>query len=197
MTRIGLTIVVAWLGAWLAGSGTFAAPQDTARRSVRLQTDPDSGPPEEGGRSDRVAGAAGSQAGGSGGVARHVWTGRAFSVGAVSPDGRLFSVGDAQGHLRVHDMASGSERVLSGGDAGVPSGLTEGSAFSRDGTQVAYARFRDEDRRYELWAANVTSEANPRLLFANENQVAPWMSPTDWSADGKTLAVLLLLHPAA
>jgi len=196
MTRIGSTLVIAWLGAWLAGSGMFAAPQDTAGRSVRLQPDLDSGPPE-GGRYDRVADAAGSQADGSGNVARHVWTGRAHSVGAVSPDGRHFSVGDAEGHLRVHDMASGSERVLSGGDAGVPSGFTEDSAFSRDGTQVAYARLRDEDKRYELWAANVIGDANPRLLFANENQVAPWMSPTDWSADGKTLAVLLLLHPAA
>ena len=132
-------------------------------------------------------------------VARQVWTAPPGGdiYGTVSRDGRLIPYvnWDESGNLFVHDLATGSDRRItntaSDAQAGVSGDYAEESTFSRDGKQLAYSWFKGKDRRYELRVVPLqgTAVPAPRLLFDNED--VGWISPDDWSPDGKWLAVRL------
>ena len=132
-------------------------------------------------------------------VARQVWTAppKGDIYGTVSRDGRLIPYvnWDESGNLFVHDLATGSDRRItntaSDGQAGVAGDYAEESTFSRDGKQLAYSWFKGKDHRYELRVVPLqgTAVPAPRQLFDSED--VGWISPDDWSPDGKWLAVRL------
>jgi len=124
---------------------------------------------------------------------RQVWTGpKVDHEGRVSPDGRYLSCVDWDtGDLALHDFATGSDRRLTNKGTWERSAeFAEGSVISRDGRQVAYAWFNGDDR-YELRVANLPASGlvQPRRLFDSED--VNWISPSDWSPDGKSIAVAL------
>ncbi|MBK5292530.1 MAG: PD40 domain-containing protein [Acidobacteriia bacterium] len=132
-------------------------------------------------------------------VARQVWTAPPGGdiYGAVSSDGRMIPYVNWTefGDLFMHDLATNADRRLtntaSDGKVGVPGEYAEESSFSRDGKQLAYSWFKGKDRRYEIRIIDLqgTGVPQPRRLFDNED--ISWISPDDWSPDGKWLAVQL------
>ena len=132
-------------------------------------------------------------------VARQVWAAppKGDIYGNVSRDGRLIPYVNwaESGNLFVHDLATGSDRRITNtandGKAGVAGDYAEESTFSRDGKQLAYSWFKGKDHRYELRVVPLqgTAVPAPRQLFDRED--VGWISPDDWSPDGKWLAVRL------
>jgi Tol biopolymer transport system component len=125
-------------------------------------------------------------------VSRQVWTGpKVDSDGTVSADGRYLSIVDWEtGDLALHDLISGKDRRLTNKGSWADSNdYAEESAFSRDGKQVAYAWYSDKNRRYELRliALGESDTAKPKVLY--DNQDVSWIAPSDWSPDGKWIAV--------
>ncbi|MBI4909432.1 MAG: PD40 domain-containing protein [Acidobacteria bacterium] len=125
---------------------------------------------------------------------RVVWTGRdvIHAGGSVSPDGRYISYTDwfAAGNLMVHDLVSGTDRVLTDNknwNGQGSSGL--GSAISRDGKQVAYAWLNYQTRRIEIRIVSLEGAAQSRRVM--ESAEIAHASVGDWSPDQKLLAVTL------
>ncbi len=69
--------------------------------------------------------------------------------------------------------------------------FAESSAFSRDGSQIAYAWFNGKSQRYELRVIrpNAQGASQPRVLFDNPD--VSWIARYDWTPDGKRIAVQL------
>jgi len=119
--------------------------------------------------------------------------------GAVSRDGRYvpYVDWDKEGDLYLRDVVAGvNRRVTNTANYGTLKGAGQsagGLSFSPDGKHLAYAWFkgvRDGDR-YELRIVRVGNGGTPepRRLFDNED--VHWISPDDWSRDGKWIAVQL------
>jgi Tol biopolymer transport system component len=116
----------------------------------------------------------------------------AWGDGRVSPDGRYVSYVSYAGpnglNLMVHDLMTHSNRALT--DVDWNTGSAYDSTFSPDGTMVAYgwrtygAPSKEEIRVVSLHQAGIPP---PRTIYANA-QIG-FFGPTDWSPDGKTLAV--------
>src|SRR5436190_1426945 len=118
-----------------------------------------------------------------------VWQGDA---GAVSQDGRyLVSPDWDTGDLALQDLATNKRRIIV--SAQNPKGdlkvYAEASSISRDGTQIAYSWYDKRIDRYELWITNLRGDSKPRRVYGAPN--VGWLAPQDWSADGKSVAVLL------
>jgi Tol biopolymer transport system component len=133
------------------------------------------------GGSDRVA---------KGTVFRKVLSSGVDPEARVSPDGRYISYPAYEtGDLGIHDLITGTDRVLTN-SAHYANGFAEGSAFSRDGKQIAYVW----DKGKERWEVRVTSvqstpTTQPRKLFDNPD--VDWFRSLDWSPDGKSIAAWL------
>ena len=119
-----------------------------------------------------------------------VWGGpKANYLGSISPDGRYLSYTDWDtGDLALHEIATGIDRHLTDTKQKRPADVyvfAEGSAISRDGTQIVY-NWWDNDKA-ELRLDSLTANPNPRRLYYNPdiNYFRPW----DWSPDGKWIAV--------
>ncbi|MDA2929196.1 tetratricopeptide repeat protein [Acidobacteria bacterium AH-259-O06] len=130
---------------------------------------------------------------------RVVWAGENVEHvgGSVSLDGHFISYTDwyFTGNLMLHDLASGTDRPLTGNKDWRGGGNAGGSTFSRDGKQVAYSWQNWEPRFWEIRIVNLegTGVPQPRRVFANEDLAAgKGISPSDWSSDGKWLAVHLV-----
>ena len=107
----------------------------------------------------------------------------------ISPDGRYISYPDWKtGNLAVHDFQTGTDRALTTDGAWKlgEAEFSEDSAFSRDGKQVTYAWYQKKTNRFELRIVNFTGEPKPRKLF--ESAEMRYVSPQDWSPDGKWIA---------
>jgi Tol biopolymer transport system component len=140
----------------------------------------------------RLAGSASTQPAG-GMSSRRVWTfsGAAVFAGTVSHDGRYVPFADwgvqsGNGHLFLRDLMSGASRRLT---PDVPeTGYVEHAVFSPDDNQLAFNWY---NRHFELRIIDVkgSAAARPRVLFSNPE--IPRITPHDWSADGKSLAVQL------
>lgn len=124
---------------------------------------------------------------------RVVWAGLGvFSDGRVSPDGRFVSNTDwatnFSYNLALRDLVTGTDRQLtSDEDQG---GNAWSSTFSPDGKQLAYGwRTYGEPHVDELRVVNVegTGIPQPRRVFGTEDINSIY--PSDWSPDGKWLAV--------
>lgn len=118
---------------------------------------------------------------------RRLWAGpKVDGGGTVSGDGRLLSYTDWDtGNLAVHNLADGSERLVTDKKGWEQSAeFAEMSAFARDGSAIAYAWF-DGKERYELRVADLRVSP-PRIRTL---RTADWVAPHDWSPDGKWIAV--------
>ncbi len=115
-------------------------------------------------------------------------------AGRVSPDGRYVSVTDrSTNNLALRDLATSQIRaVTKDGVVEHPHEQSPGaSAFSRDGKQVAYDWYIEADDSHVLRVIAATEGASmaPRTLHYNADISS--MSPTDWSPDGRWLAVVI------
>lgn len=122
---------------------------------------------------------------------RVVWTGREmFSDGRVSQDGRFISYTDwyDTGNLVVYDALRNEHRPLTG-NKDWSTGNAYTSVFSRDGKQLAYGWRGYQPRINELRIIDLHGSGTPRRVFTNDN--VNQVHPTDWSSDGKWLAVLV------
>jgi Tol biopolymer transport system component len=129
---------------------------------------------------------------------RQVWTEPSkgsIECFTVSPDGRYLSYVDWEsGDLFLHDLANSTNRRLTNsgtvGVAGKVQEFAEVSRISRDGKKLAYGWFKQD--RFELRIIDLQGVGlrQPRRLFANEELA--YISPSDWSPDGKWLAVQLI-----
>ncbi len=127
---------------------------------------------------------------------RVVWAGEdATHVGgSISPDGRYVSYTDwwYTGNLMLHDIGSGTTRPLTPSKDWRGKGNALSSTFSSDGKQVAYGWTNYEPRQTEIRIVNIegTGVPQPRRVFESEDVNRLW--GTDWSPDGKWIAVHLV-----
>lgn len=113
--------------------------------------------------------------------------------GKISPDGRYLPFRNlvSGGDLYLRDLSAGVDRRMTIHDDKQGIEYAEGSAFSRDGQQLAFAwRIRSRDI-YQLRIVSVAgaATARPRIVFDNDD--VEWLAPYDWTPDGKWIAVLL------
>jgi Tol biopolymer transport system component len=105
----------------------------------------------------------------------------------ISPDGRyLARAGD---NLTLTELATGKARALtSDGNPQDPDHrFPLASAFSRDGRQIAYQWYFEQDDRSVLRVVFTSEGASgsPRTIYDNRDVR---FAPTDWSPDGKWIA---------
>jgi Tol biopolymer transport system component len=131
---------------------------------------------------------AASMASPGGPAPRLVWSGGEVNLlGAPSSDGRFLShVDRATRNVALRDVAAGSSRMLTRRVEGSEE-FAYFSAPSRDGRQVAYAWFNDE-QFYELRVVDVDGGAT-RVVYRNDE--AGFVQPCAWTADGKQILTLL------
>jgi Tol biopolymer transport system component len=137
---------------------------------------------------ERLGIAAAAQAG----VATRVlWAGAGVDIqGAVSPDGRSLSFVDyPAGDLAIRDLATGTNRRLDKGTLENGGDYAGASRISRDGTQVAYFWYDAAKGHPSLRVTRLDGSSSPRTVFDNSDR--GWLTPYDWSPDGRTLAVSL------
>ena len=127
---------------------------------------------------------------------RVVWAlkGEAAIHGKASPDGRYIPY--LTEHLFLHDLVTGTDRQLTNvtGRSLQEAEYAEGSAFSRDGRQLAYGwRLRGRNV-YQLRVVSLEGQGIPRSSVVLDNDNVEWLAPYDWTPDGRFVAVLLRLQ---
>ena len=124
---------------------------------------------------------------------RAVWSSpEADGFGTISPDGRFLTYTDwITGRLALRDLVAGTDHPLTTGT--YDDGMTQFSAISKDGKQVAYqwmdTKVQQDARRFELRVAKLqgASLAESRRLFDDPDVTSA--APSDWSSDGKWIAL--------
>ena len=101
------------------------------------------------------------------------------------------------GDIYLHDLVSGTDRQLTdGGKDAKPGAETEEFAselaLSRDDSKLAYTWYRSDHDRAELRVLSITANGIPTFRTLYDSPEAEWVSPTDWSPDGKWVAVQVL-----
>ena len=124
---------------------------------------------------------------------RTLWapTGEVVIHGKASPDGRFIPY--LTDHLFLHDLVTGTDRQLTNetGRSLQEAEYAEGSAFSRDGRQLAYGwRLRGRNV-YQLRVVSLEGNGIPRPTVVVDNDNVEWLAPYDWTPDGRFVAVLL------
>jgi Tol biopolymer transport system component len=119
---------------------------------------------------------------------REVWPG--YTEGMPSPDGRYFSFvdWDADGNLGIRDLTTGEKKVLTS-NSEAPKAYAEYSAFSPDGTKIAYDWYGGEKGIYELRILDL-DKGNIRTLLgrnAGFNRIG-----VSWSHDQSHIATVIL-----
>jgi Tol biopolymer transport system component len=114
-----------------------------------------------------------------------------FGYGRVSSDGRFLSDTDwnTTGALILYDLVSHTWRPLTEGWDGPGNAMA--SAFSPDGRQIAYSWMNYDTRRCEIRIVNASETGLPKARVIHKNEDTRFMGVTDWSSDGKWLAVRL------
>ena len=124
--------------------------------------------------------------------------------GRISPDGRFICYTDWNwtGNLMVHDLVEGHDRPLTGNkDWSV--GNATSCTFSPDGKRVAYGwrTYQQSSREsapnppaaadeIRIGTVTETGTLQPRRVYRNDDINS--YDPTDWSPDGRLLAVHLM-----
>jgi Tol biopolymer transport system component len=107
----------------------------------------------------------------------------------ISPDERVIARPNSEtGNLELVDVRTGIARaVTSDGTNKDPGHLFPlASTFSRDGRQIAYQWFIEDENRSVLRVVSTTQAPGPpRMLYDNRDVD---FAPTDWSPDGKWIA---------
>jgi len=128
----------------------------------------------------------------SGITLRKVWAlDHGWLQGAPSPDGRYHSFPDFDtGDLALRDLVTGQNRRLTNKGTWEESGeYAEVSVISGDGKQIAYAWYNKE-KFYELRVCGIDG-SNPRTVY-RDKEVGHWISPYQWTADGKQILAVLM-----
>ena len=114
-----------------------------------------------------------------------------LSIGALSPDGRLFSYVDwdtGDGELAVMEIATGEKRRLTHKPSGDKSWyFVTNSIFSPDGKKLAFTRWKDADM-IDFRIIDVDGSGQ-RILFSDKEIYH--FSPSDWTPDGKYILGIL------
>jgi Tol biopolymer transport system component len=118
-----------------------------------------------------------------------------YGEGKISPDGRLISYVDdwLTGNLMVHDLVTGTDRPLTTNKDWGAGSSAGSSVFSPDGKQIAFgwgtfgASGISDLRVMRIDTAGGLDQSR---RIATSDDVKGY-SPTDWSPDGKWLAVTL------
>jgi Tol biopolymer transport system component len=115
---------------------------------------------------------------------RKLWEGDIS--GTVSRDGRRLSYNDwAKGHVAVRDVVEGTSRPVTASDYNAFE-----SAISKDGNRVAYTWASSGGVELRITAADGKDlTASRRLLGGEGGEDLDWISPMDWSPDGRLIAV--------
>lgn len=113
----------------------------------------------------------------------------------ISPDGRYLARPDQAetGNLTLFELETGEIRQLtSDGSAVHPDErFPLASAFSRDGSQIAYEWMVEKEGRGTLRIIETAEGASkaPRTVY--ENPDVETVAPTDWSPDGRWIAAVI------
>ena len=124
---------------------------------------------------------------------RAVWTGPMVDVfGRVSPDGRYITFVDWEttGNVMVHDLVTNTDRALTP-NKNYDVGEGGYSAISLDGKRVAYAWHDNKRAADTVQVAALDGSGQPRELISFSDKETRFISPFDWSPDGKWIALLL------
>ena len=116
-----------------------------------------------------------------------------YGEGRISPDGRLISYVDHHltGNLMLHDLANGTDRALTTNKDWC-CGSANSSAFSPDGKQIAFGwgTFgKPPISELRVIRIDATGLDQSRRIATSDD--VHFYNPTDWSADGKWLAMVL------
>jgi Tol biopolymer transport system component len=116
-----------------------------------------------------------------------------YGDGRVSPDGRYISYvsyDDPKGlNLMLHDLATGTDRAIT--DVDWNGGAAYDSTFSPDGKRLAYGwrTYGPPAHVNELRMVVLGTSGFPEPRTIHTSDEIDNFSPTDWSSDGRTLAV--------
>jgi len=108
----------------------------------------------------------------------------------ISPDGRFVArPNSATGNLDLVDLRTGAARALTSDGTSADPGhqFPLASTFSRDGKQIAYQWYIEDENRDVLRVISTApgSANRPRVIYDNRDVS---FAPTDWSPDGKWVA---------
>jgi len=110
-----------------------------------------------------------------------------------SPDGKHIAFIDWSsgfGNLYVQETAAGKIKCLTGRRPPEESKANAyDSRWSQDGRHLAYIWENDEENYVDLRVIGLT-DAKPRMLYRG-SYVEGWMSPLDWSPDGKNILAIM------
>jgi hypothetical protein len=125
--------------------------------------------------------------------ARQIWTVPPDQTPAwMFQDGHFILYTDWKGGgLGIHDLATGSDRLVVRSENVITDGWAETATVSVDGKQVAYTWWdrKIQPQGYEIRIASLdpTVTAPPRIL--HKHQILSAIVPLAWSPDGKRLYV--------
>jgi len=119
----------------------------------------------------------------------------ATQLGTISRDGRYIPYADwnATGDLFIHDLVAGGpdRRVTNTADFRRGGEFPEYALFSRDGRQLAYTWWIGASRYCEIRIISLQGTDVPQFRRLPNNSQVQCSWPSDWSPDGKWIAVSL------
>jgi beta-lactamase regulating signal transducer with metallopeptidase domain/Tol biopolymer transport system component len=132
--------------------------------------------------------------------ARRVWADPNVDLDlSPSPDGRYLPYVDwaGNGDLVLRDLATGRNRRLAKGSWIPPRGYADTPVMSRDSKQVAYTWWHrgavdpPPVGAEDACDLRIIERDGSRLRVIYRNEKTKWMSPIDWSPDGKQILALM------
>jgi Tol biopolymer transport system component len=122
-------------------------------------------------------------------IAEQLMVGRDVSdTGRVSSDGRFIAVQRLR-NLAIRELSTGRVRELPTGQRANAEVWAQGATFSPDGRHLAYEWYQGRAAHGAVYVVGTDEgdTSHARVLYDDPNVVS--VTPMDWSADGKWLAV--------
>ena len=110
--------------------------------------------------------------------------------GGISPDGRLLSYVDGSGDLAVHSLVTGENRNVtrSANVSSFVGGYAGESVFSKDAKHIAFGWFDGDSGQLRIATLDESTTRDIRVVVDNPDLA--WMTPHDWSTDGRLIAYI-------